>query len=71
MPLFDMECPRCKETWEALVVNSERDGIQYHCPKCTHPGVKQVSKNVVWNIWGYSERNSYGLKKFKDEKMKA
>jgi hypothetical protein len=60
-----MECPRCHEEWEALVVNST-DGVEFSCPVCSYPGRKKVSKNVSHKIFGFTAKNSYGLKKFDD-----
>ena len=65
MPAFDMECPRCKHTWEALIIKTT-DGHLKMCPKCATPGEQQVSTKVDWTIWGFSARNNYGLKKFDD-----
>jgi len=70
MPLFDYQCPRCKHEWEALIVNSGDEHLKM-CPKCAIPGKRQMSTGVSWTIWGFAERNGYGLKKFVDEKPKT
>ena len=67
MPLFDMECPRCTKTWEALIVNETADNHALMCEDCSIMGTKLIGNNKpAFKIFGYSAKNGYGLKKFAD-----
>lgn len=69
MPIFDMECPRCKKTWEALIVKETADNVNLMCEDCCVPGKKQIAgkgSRPAIKILGYAARNGYGLKKFTD-----
>lgn len=63
MPIFDYECPVCKETSEYLVPDSD---YQVHCfnPKC--PGVDVIMTRLPgapsFKIKGARATNSYGVK---------
>ena len=62
-----MECPRCKKTWEALIVKETADNYNLMCPDCSIPGTKLIGHNKPnFKIFGFTAKNSYGLKKFTD-----
>lgn len=66
MPLFDMKCPKCGKTWEALVVK-QADNILLMCSECFVLGEQQISTGTDFKMGpGFAARNNYGLKKFDD-----
>ncbi|MCK9463802.1 MAG: zinc ribbon domain-containing protein [Proteobacteria bacterium] len=45
MPLYEYECPRCGETFEAITRITDKDETE--CPECGSPAVRQLTGFAV------------------------
>lgn len=67
MPVYELYCPACDMKFDVITIYSERDKIR--CHKCRGK-VEALLTAANFSIRGDNAKNSYGLKRSKQDDKK-
>lgn len=60
MPIYEYECGKCKNTFEASMSIKDKGNIRVTCPKCKSDDVNQIFNGVNINAKSTAGRKSNG-----------